>query len=302
MLRYFQQVNRIVLTTLALLCGLCMSDDPVACTQLANMTCQAVQDASVEYSLNVSSTTYHESQLLSITISRNRCPNFEEYGGFTEDTPKKSWNYTITAISSSNQAPIGYFKVPSGSRLEIDSCNHSTVLLFSTCEASPVDLPRTYDWVAPPTTAGTICFKAVIQPPTGSCETIERCIAPLTSYTERPVDLEISGDGELGSGVAVESTVAAECNKKWNCSFQSNNRSKPLCGSDGVLYPNNCYRKHAECLKRTIIITKPARGSVSVSAHCATYCNFAQLSNVDYKPRPNVSGNEPEAEAVRATQ
>eukprot|EP00731_Ephydatia_muelleri_P020274 Em0013g1a len=154
MLRYFQQVNRIVLTTLALLCGLCMSDDPVACTQLANMTCQAVQDASVEYSLNVSSTTYHESQLLSITISRNRCPNFEEYGGFTEDTPKKSWNYTITAISSSNQAPIGYFKVPSGSRLEIDSCNHSTVLLFSTCEASPVDLPRTYDWVAPPTTAG----------------------------------------------------------------------------------------------------------------------------------------------------
>ena len=64
---------------------------------------------------------------LSVTISRNRCPNFEEYGGFTEDTPKKSWNYTITAISSSNQAPIGYFKVPSGSRLEIDSCNHSTV-------------------------------------------------------------------------------------------------------------------------------------------------------------------------------
>eukprot|EP00731_Ephydatia_muelleri_P037736 Em0549g5a len=182
MLRYFQQVNRIVLTTLALLCGLCMSDDPVACTQLANMTCQAVQDASVEYSLNVSSTTYHESQLLSKIV----CPNFEEYGGFTEDTPKKSWNYTITAISSSNQAPIGYFKVPSGSRLEIDSCNHSTVLLFSTCEASPGCDSASY-W---------------------ELRDDRKMHRPLTSYTERPVDLEISGrrgirigrsSGEYGS-------------------------------------------------------------------------------------------------------
>ena len=54
----------------------------------------------------------------------------------------------------------------------------------------------------------------MIQPPTGPCETIERCIAPLTSYAGAPEDLVISGDGELGSGLAVENTAAAEVSRK----------------------------------------------------------------------------------------
>lgn len=257
-----QHVQQITLAVLALLCRMCESEvaDAGACAQIANMTC-SLQNVSVDYSLNISSTTYHESQLLSITISRNSCPNFDEYLGFREDTTKLSWKYTITATSSSAQAHVGYFRVPSGSRMEIESCNNSKILLFSTCEASPVDLPRTYDWIAPPASAGTICFKAVIHPPSGGCETIERCINPLAGYIAPPDDLETSGDGELGSGLP---SLNNECNARWNCSSHTA-RQKPLCGNDGVLYPNRCYKKLAECLKRTIITTHPARGPCRAS-------------------------------------
>ena len=56
--------------------------------------------------------------------------------------------------------------------------------------------------------ASLIDKRAVVHPPTGGCETIERCISPSAAHAEAPPDLEISGNGELGSGQV--DNIAAE--------------------------------------------------------------------------------------------